>query len=102
EVKTANNPKQLLELESSLAESQQACETLEGELKSARRELQALRCNHAAKESELEARTRELQASQAEVEQWVQTLTEAMAAETNRRQSAEQQAGSTAKRQSEL
>ncbi|HEV2436629.1 MAG TPA: response regulator, partial [Verrucomicrobiae bacterium] len=92
ELETADNPKQLLELETALGESQQAREKVEGELGAARRELQTLRRSQAAQESELEARTKALQASQAEVEQKIRTVTEALTAE----------AGQSATRQSEL
>ena len=102
ELETAENPKQLLELQSSLAASEQAREMLEGDLEVARRELQALRLGRTAEESELEARTMDLQASQADAEQKVRTLTEALTAETSRWEGAEQMALETAKRQSEL
>src|SRR5262249_41920350 len=100
ELETAADTKHLLELESSLAESQQARHRLEGELEAARRELEVLRSRQAARESELEARTRELQANEADVEQKIQALTEALTAESH--QSAEQHAGESATRRSEL
>src|SRR5205823_6281983 len=75
-LETADNPTLLLELESSLGESQRARETLETKLEAARHELEALRSSRAVRESELEGWTRQLQASQSQVEQKVQMLTE--------------------------
>src|SRR5436190_11026495 len=86
----AGDPRKLLELQQSLSLSQQARQRLEGELQAARRDLEAVRAGQAARESELEAKTRELQESYAAVKEKVRTLTDALEAEGNRRETAEQ------------
>ena len=75
---------------------------METELETARRELEALRSSQAVRESELEAWTRQLQASQSQVEQKVQMLTEALSAGANRLENAEHEAGESAIRRNEM
>src|SRR5262249_9478796 len=81
ELETADNPKQLLALQSCLKNSEQEREELEDELQAARHELQALRAGQAARASELDAKSKELEARRADVEEKIQKLTEALAAE---------------------
>ena len=65
---------------------------LRRELDAAQKQSQAQQESSEAEQSRLQARTQELQTAQAEVEQQVKRLTESLAQETKRRQSAEQQA----------
>src|SRR5262249_19644309 len=102
ELENAADPRQLAELQGALAESQHARERLQRELDDTRHELRTLQSSRASRASEFAERARELQADQAEVEEKVQSLNDALIVETERRQRAEQQAIETARRQRAL
>src|SRR5205807_1059965 len=102
ELETAADPRPLLELQALLSESQHARQSLEKQLEETRRELESLRSGMVAKESEFQAKAKELNADQVDVEEKVRMLTEALKTETERRQRAEQQAAETARRQSQM
>src|SRR5205807_2006237 len=90
------------ELEAELGKNKQTQAQLRQELETLQKQLCAQQESSGAEQTRLEVRTKELQATQAEVEQQVKRLTEALAQETKRRQAAEQQAGEAGQHRSEL
>src|SRR5207247_5575966 len=89
-------------LEAELAEYKQKETKLRQELESARKQQQTQQENFIAERTRFEERLRELQAAKAEVERLVKDLTETLANEMNRRETAEQQAGEIGKQTSKL
>src|SRR5262249_24653576 len=75
---------------------------LRQQLGSSQEQLVAQEESYRAEQSKLEARLRELQANRTTVEVKIKSLVEALAAETRRREEADQQVAQLAKRQSEL
>jgi hypothetical protein len=71
-------------------------------LEASQKQLQEQQANAEAEQNKLKARAQELQAAQDTVEQQVKRLTESLAEETKRRESAEKQTGEFTQRRSEL
>jgi chromosome segregation ATPase len=90
------------ELEAELAKNKQAQTQLLYAFEALQKQLHEHQENSRVEQARLDARTKELQAAKAEVEQEVRRLTERVAAETWRREGAEQQAGEIGLRCSEL
>lgn len=103
EVEASESAKRWGELEAELAENKGAQAHLRQELEEAQKQLKAQwQPSSGDHRSTLEARTKELQAAHAEVEQQVQRAKEALAEETRRREGAEQQAAVIGQRRAEL
>ncbi|HSU56237.1 MAG TPA: response regulator, partial [Candidatus Dormibacteraeota bacterium] len=105
ELDAADNPEQLLQLQSSLTEKEQNRLKIQAELEEAQRELQELRGAHAVKDSDLaakEAKLQELQAARTEAEQQVEKLKEALEAEKKRRETIKQRAAEHAQCRDEV
>src|SRR5207249_7616502 len=94
--------KRRTELEAELAQNKQAQARLRQQLEEIQKQAQALKSNHLAGQSKLEARTQELQAAQMPVEEKIRSLTEALAFETKRREAVERMAVDAFKRRREL
>ncbi len=103
EVEASESAKRWGELEAELAENKRTQAQLRQELAEAQKQLKALGEKRPGDpRSMLEARTKELQAAQAEVAQQVKRVTEALAEETRRREGAEQQAAVIGRQRVEL
>jgi len=85
-----------------LAENQHAQAQSRQQMEEAQQQQRAQEENYLAEQAKLKARTRELQAVLAPVEQKVKQLTEELAKETKRREGAERQAGELGNRRAEL
>src|SRR5207253_1512283 len=90
------------ELEAQLAERQQAQARLQHELEESQNHLRVQQEGTLAEQTKFGARIKELQVTQVEVEQQVKRLTEALAEETKRRESAERQAGEMGQQRGEV
>ena len=85
------------ELQAELLKINQAQVRLRQELEASQKQLGAQQTGSRAEQNRLEGRIKELQAAQPEVEQQVKRLTEMLAAETKRREAAEQRAAQLAR-----
>src|SRR5207302_1488077 len=86
EIEAPERAKQRGKLEAELAENRQAQAQLRHDLEESQKQAQGPQKSAGAEPSALEARTQELHTTQAEVEQKVKQVTEALAQETRRRQ----------------
>src|SRR5262249_34263549 len=90
------------QLEAELVQNKQAQTELRQELERVQKELESQEESSGTEQIRLEAEIRELQAAKSEAEQQVRKLTESLAQESIRRESAEALAGEIEKRRSKL
>jgi len=90
------------ELEEELAKNQQEQALLRQQLEDAHQQLQAQKEQYLAEQSRLVASTEELRSAQADLEQKVKRITDALTEETRRREAADQQASRIGQDRSQL
>ena len=102
ELQAAGNGAHRTELESAIAENQRSQESLVQKIEATWQEFEAHQLEEAAGQSPMEAKAQELEASLAAVEEKVNSLTQALTAEKERSETAEQKAAEINQRRAAL